>query len=101
YWDYETGRYISLLEDVMNQVADDFLDQGKKEEYESLPDDEAARRDWLKENVQPKLKPLIYYVVSFCRLLKRSEYYFTAHDAFLLGLIDEVVGQDHPRRIVS
>lgn len=98
YWDYETGKYISLLKDVMEFTADDFLDQGKKEEYSHLQDDE-ARSAWLKENVQPKLRPLIYYVVSFCRLLKRSEYYFTAKDAFMLGLIDEVVGEANPRTI--
>ena len=98
YWDYETGRYIGLLEEVMALVADDFLDPGKKAEYESLAGQEAERRKWLQENVQPKLQPLIYYVVSFCRLLKRGEYFFTAQDAFLLGLIDEVVGKDHPRR---
>lgn len=101
YWDYETGRYISLLEDVMELVADDFLDPGKKAEYEALADRDEERRKWLEENVQPKLRPLIYYVVSFCRLLKRGEYFFTAQDAFLLGLIDEVVGKDHPRRNVS
>lgn len=98
YWDYETGKYVSLLEDVMDFVADDFLDQGKKEEYEKLGDDEESKGKWLRENVQPKLRPLIYYVVSFCRLLKRSEYFFTARDAFMLGLIDEVVGDLHPRR---
>src|SRR6185503_4137704 len=30
YWDYETGKYITLLEDVMDLVADDFLPPGKK-----------------------------------------------------------------------
>jgi hypothetical protein len=98
YWDYETGKYIALLENVMEYVADDFLGAGKREEYDNLKGDDEARTLWLRDNVQPKLRPLIYYVVSFCRLLKRSEYYFTAHDAFMLGLIDEVAGQDHPLR---
>jgi hypothetical protein len=65
--------------------------------------DEAQRKEKLIKKVRPLLEPLWTFFVALCHALQEGENELTATDAFWLGLIDEVVGDEslQPYRVVA
>ena len=57
--------------------------------------DEKERTKKLNEKVTPLLAPLTSFFAALRHALQEGENELTAEDAYWLGLIDEVVGQDH------
>jgi ATP-dependent protease ClpP protease subunit len=56
--------------------------------------DEKERSKKLNETVGPLLEPLTSFFAAFCHALQEGENELTATDAYWLGLVDEVVGED-------
>jgi ATP-dependent protease ClpP protease subunit len=46
--------------------------------------------------VSPRLRPVWSFFVAMCHVLQQGDNHLTAKDAFWLGLIDEVIGEDLP-----
>lgn len=65
--------------------------------------DEAARDEAMLDKVRPHFQPLWSFFVALCHALQESEEnYLTPCDAFWLGLIDEVIGEDLPsQRLIA
>ena len=57
--------------------------------------DEKERNQKLAEKAGPILEPLASFFAALCHALQEGENELTATDAYWLGLIDEVVGEDH------
>lgn len=79
-WSTNWGKYI-----LSPQVV---------QEIESIAD-EKDRTKRMNEAVEPILEPLTSFFAAFCHALQEGENELTASDAYWLGLIDEVVGEDH------
>jgi len=60
---------------------------------DAIPDDN-ARLEKTIELVRPILQPIWTFFVALCHALQEGENKLTATDAFWLGLIDEVIGED-------
>jgi hypothetical protein len=60
---------------------------------DAIPD-ENARLEKTIELVRPILQPIWTFFVALCHALQEGENELTATDAFWLGLIDEVIGED-------
>jgi hypothetical protein len=68
------------------------MTDAEKEEIKGASEEE---RDVKKAGkVQPLFFPLWSFFVSFCHALQQGENELTATDAYWLGLIDEVIGEE-------
>jgi len=56
--------------------------------------DEQKRSEQLVRSVRPLLQPLWSFFVALCHALQEGENELTATDAYWLGLVDEVVGEN-------
>jgi hypothetical protein len=89
------------IEEFCERWTDFVLDAAHKAEIEKLPPDE--RKPARVAKLMPVLLPLWLFLGAVCRVLHESESPLTAVDAFWLGLIDEVIGDDLPtlRKVVE
>jgi len=55
---------------------------------------EADRPKKMVEKARPALRPVWSFFVAFCHAMQEGENDLTARDAFWLGLIDEVIGEE-------
>jgi hypothetical protein len=78
-WSTNWGKYI-----VPSEVV---------KEIDAIAD-EKERSKKLNETVGPLLEPLTSFFAAFCHALQEGENELTAVDAYWLGLVDEVVGED-------
>lgn len=78
-WSANWGKYVIPPEVV--------------KEIEAVTDDK-ERSKKLHETVAPLLAPLTSFFAAFCHALQEGENELTATDAYWLGLVDEVVGED-------
>jgi hypothetical protein len=62
-------------------------------ELDAIADPEEQTKKLL-EKVRPLLQPLWSFFVALCHALQEGENELTATDAYWLGLIDEVIGED-------
>jgi hypothetical protein len=105
--------FFLLLEYVNSAQSDHFkricerwghfaLTAAEAAELESISD-ESARTQLRLEKVRPQFQPLWTFFVALCHALQEGENDLAALDAFWLGLIDEVVGEnlDTPRLLVE
>jgi hypothetical protein len=69
------------------------LSKGDVEEIDAVTDEE-AQAEKLVEKVAPLLMPVSSFFVAMCHALQEGENELTAIDAYWLGLVDEVVGND-------
>ena|ERR1700693_684851 len=111
-WSFRGGGMERLYEDffLFNEYLSDLGDQrlqrwattwGKyilssdeAKEIDSIAD-EKERTKKLSEKLAPVLEPLTSFFAALCHALQEGENELTATDAYWLGLIDEVVGEDH------
>lgn len=63
------------------------------EEIETITD-EKLRVERLVDNVRPVLQPIWSFFVALCHALQEGENQLTATDAYWLGLVDEIIGED-------
>jgi hypothetical protein len=88
--DIGTGRFRKWSRDWGNLILPpEFI-----KELEGIAD-ENERSIKLQEKVSPILEPLASFFAGLCHALQEGENNLTAEDAYWLGLIDEVVGEDH------
>jgi ATP-dependent protease ClpP protease subunit len=79
-WCTSFGKYILPADDIAEiDAISDADEQNKK----------------ILEKVRPLLQPLWSFFVALCHALQEGENELTAHDAYWLGLIDEVVGDSN------
>jgi ATP-dependent protease ClpP protease subunit len=78
-WSASFGRWI--LPDVEAQEVDAIQDL-------------AQRNEKILEKVRPLLYPLSTFFIALCHALQEGENELTATDAYWLGLVDEVIGEN-------
>lgn len=77
---------------LASRYADFLMSPAEKKELEKVSQ---AERDVKKaEKVEPLFFPLWSFFMSFCHALQQGENQLSATDAYWLGLIDEVIGED-------
>lgn len=95
--DFLFGKHHEALEEHIQSFGVLFLEPDQIRLLETKraqePDNASA---WLKNAVHPVVQPLWYFVVALCRLFQQGENRLTAHDAYWLGLVDEVLGARLP-----
>jgi ATP-dependent protease ClpP protease subunit len=69
------------------------LNDEQREQVESISDPEEKLERTI-ELVRPILQPVWTFFVALCHALQEGENELTAKDAYWLGLIDEVIGED-------
>jgi ATP-dependent protease ClpP protease subunit len=69
------------------------LPQNEANEIDAIAD-EKERSEKLVEKVRPILQPIWSFFVALCHALQEGENELTATDAYWLGLVDEVIGED-------
>jgi hypothetical protein len=85
---YQTGSFKSLCA----SYGDFLMSAEEKEELKALSEPEREVKK--AEKVRPLLFPVWSFFVGFCHALQRGENELTALDAYWLGLIDEVIGEE-------
>jgi len=70
-----------------------FLTSEQETEIEGITDSE-ERSNRLVEINKPILQPMLSFFIALCHALQEGENELTATDAYWLGLVDEVVGED-------
>ena len=95
--DYLFGPHRTTMEEHLDSFGILFLNPGEISEYQQRRDkDPEEAKKWLREQTQPLVEPMWFFVVSLCRLLQNGEYGLNATDAYWLGIVDEVVGERLP-----
>jgi hypothetical protein len=91
--EYMSSNTGNRLENWCKAFGKMLLSKDQQEEIDSLGD-EAARLDKVVEIGRPILQPMISFFVALCHALQEGENELTAIDAYWLGLVDEVVGEN-------
>jgi ATP-dependent protease ClpP protease subunit len=110
-WTFKDGGLARLVEDFF--LVAEYLESHESErlkywckslgkfaltteEYSEIEKitDENARSEALIKKVQPPIQPLWLFFVALCHALQEDENELTAEDAYWLGLIDEVLGNN-------
>ncbi len=94
--DFHFGSQRRELEKWNKTYGEMVLSDQEKIDYVNLTTPVEEREKWLTDKSAPKLRPIWYLMVSICRLLQGDDYNLPAHQAYWLGLIDEVPGSDLP-----
>ncbi len=92
--DYIGHHQRQWIEEFCEQWKEFVLEEHDKEEIERLP--EGERKAARVARLTPVLLALWLFFGALCHVLQEAENPLTPHDAFWLGLIDEVVGSDLP-----
>jgi len=91
------GKYFRQAQDLSREKGHYFLTPPETEELRAIPRAQKEQRlKYLVEKATPRILPLWYLVVALCRLLQQGEHTFSAHDAWWLGLVDEIPGTSLP-----
>ncbi len=91
--EYLTGNSIQKLEDWCGELGRLFLSPEQQTEVDAISD-ESERLKRLLEINKPILQPMLSFFIAMCHALQEGENELTATDAYWLGLVDEVVGED-------
>ncbi len=87
YFEHSQG---SRFQSVCDMWGEHVLPDDDKLALRSMDDE--RRRQLILDRARPILSPLWLFFISLCQSLQKGENSLTAHDAYWLGLIDEVVG---------
>lgn len=111
-WRFERDGIQRLTEDFF--LLNEYLAFVQSERFRELaltfgvfvltPDEEASMEKLSQDEkdkallkiVTPRLRPVWSFFVAMCHVLQQGDNHLTATDAFWLGLIDEVIGEDLP-----
>jgi len=91
--EYLTGNSDQKLEDWCGELGRLFLNPEQQIEVEGIAD-EAERLKRTVEINKPVLQPMLSFFIAMCHALQEGENELTATDAYWLGLVDEVVGEN-------
>lgn len=110
-WDFKSGGIARLtddfflLDEYLAGFGDDRLQRWSRDwgkfiispeqlaEINAVPD-EKERPKKMNEVVAPLIAPIASFFAAFCHALQEGENELKAEDAYWLGLVDEVVGDD-------
>ena len=91
--EYQLGSNAQKLDEWCKTLGRLFLTPEQKVEIDGISD-EGQRLDRLVEINRPVLQPMLSFFIALCHALQEGENELTAADAYWLGLVDEVVGND-------
>lgn len=95
--DYYFGPLNLTTRNWVRQYGVMFLKPDEAQHFQMTAfSDDAAKGDWLMQRAGPRIRQLWYFSVSVARLLQEEDFEFGAHDAYWLGLVDEVMGENLP-----
>jgi ATP-dependent protease ClpP protease subunit len=110
-WSFSNGGLSRLVDDffLFSEYIDNYgserlknwcasfgrwlIPEEKLKNIEAIKD-ETERDSQLLETVRPILQPIWSFFVALCHALQEGENRLTAKDAYWLGLIDEVIGEN-------
>ena len=91
--EYLTGNSNQKLDEWCTTFGPLFLTPEQQAEVDAIAD-EAEKQKMLVEINKPILQPMLSFFTALCHALQEGENELTATDAYWLGLVDEVVGDD-------
>jgi ATP-dependent protease ClpP protease subunit len=91
--EYLTGSTDWRLDQWCKQMGRLCLTDEQGEEIDALPDEQEREKRILAIG-KPILKPMLSFFIALCHALQEGENELNATDAFWLGLVDEVVGDE-------
>lgn len=96
--DYLSGAHRNFRGGLVERLGPMLLPDAKLAEFERLQDakDLAPKTGFLEQEVGRTVDDLWYFTLSLCRILQQDEYPLSAVDAYWLGIVDEVAGEDLP-----
>jgi hypothetical protein len=100
--DSHADRHKEQIKKLSNRWGEFFLEAAEQSEFSTVA--EADRNAWLLNRVEYKIRSVWFLFVSICRLLQESDNFFSAEDAYWVGLIDEIIGRNDlpsPRTFVE
>jgi ATP-dependent protease ClpP protease subunit len=100
--DSHAERHKEQIQKLTNRWGEFFLEATEQSEFTAII--EGDREAWLLDRVAHKIRSIWFLFVSICRLLQESDHYFSAEDAYWVGLIDEIIGRNDlpsPRTFVE
>lgn len=91
------GEYLGRqqnqpLADLCERWGDFFLTEIDQAEIQQQPEQERDKERL--ERLRVALRPIWFFFVALCHALQEGENELSAHDAYWLGLIDEIIGDD-------
>jgi ATP-dependent protease ClpP protease subunit len=92
--EYLTGNTNQKLDAWCTTLGRMFLSPEQQAEIDGIAN-EADRLKRLVEINKPILQPMLSFFIALCHALQEGENELTATDAYWLGLVDEVVGDDN------
>lgn len=95
FTDFYIGPHNDKVHSMCETYGPYFLTAEETEEHDKLLNQSGEESNtWLRGKTRDRLRPLWYYTVSLCRLLQQRENLISPIEAYWLGLVDEVYGQD-------
>ena len=91
--EYLSGNSNQKLEEWCKTIGRLFLTSEQQAEVDGI-EDEGERTKRLVDINKPILQPMLSFFIALCHALQEGENELTATDAYWLGLVDEVVGDD-------
>jgi ATP-dependent Clp protease protease subunit len=91
--EYLTGNTNQKLDDWCKTLGRLFLSPKQQTEIDGITDEDERLKKLVEIN-KPILQPMLSFFIAMCHALQEGENRLTAQDAFWLGLVDEVVGDD-------
>jgi ATP-dependent protease ClpP protease subunit len=100
--EYLEGRQNERLGHWCSDFAKFAISSAEKSSIDAIPDQEKRNKKIIKL-VQPVIEPVWSFFIALCHALQEGENELTAKDAYWLGLIDEVLGEQDmfARRLIA
>jgi len=91
--EYLTGNSNQKLDEWCKTLGMLFLTPEQQTEIDNITDEDERMKKLVEVN-KPILQPMLSFFTALCDALQEGENELTASDAYWLGLVDEVVGED-------
>jgi len=100
--DFLPGGHLKLAERVARKYGRDFLSTSDTKVYAHLERQSPIQADaFLIKTTLPQALGLWYFTMTLCHRLLAGAYDLSAHDAYWLGLVDEVLTAESPSIAIS
>ncbi len=90
--DYESGQHMRSLESHIREWGQFLLEPEQRKHYDTLT--EEGQSKYLLDTTRERFRAVWHFLVSVCRALQQGENRLSAHDAYWLGVVDEVPGSN-------
>ena len=96
--DYHAGEHNHLLGEVATKFGFDLLTPEEAAEFTALQSggSEEKIKFWSHQKLRERIQPFWYLALSLCRYLQEEENQLTPSDAYWLGIVDELIGENLP-----